>query len=172
MENNHQQATPSTKPDNPPTVGHDTEQTSAELPHVDQINQKEEITEVYNQWQDPVGNHEKFTFDAEHTGITPEIAAALIDGTPSDFFSLFFDDEVLQMMTDHTNLYATQKLINQDNVSEGSRLRAWVPTTKEEMKLFIGIVGYMGLVKSPRLKSYWHKPKKMCCSPSYEPKSF
>ncbi|CAH2009193.1 unnamed protein product [Acanthoscelides obtectus] len=120
------------------------------------------IVEAYNiAWKDPVGNHEVFPFDPKNTGVNPDIAAALGDQSPIDFFSLFIDDEIIQIITDQTNLYASQKLLNIDDTSEGSRLHAWTPINKEEIKKFIGIIGYMGLVKLPTMDRYWTKTKKI-----------
>nr|CAH7762620.1 unnamed protein product [Callosobruchus chinensis] len=64
-------------------------------------------------------------------------------------------------MTDQTNLYVTQKLVSTDDISEGSRLHAWTPTDKEEIKKIIGIIGYMGLVRLATMDRYWSKRKKI-----------
>nr|CAH7752331.1 unnamed protein product [Callosobruchus chinensis] len=128
----------------------------------DNSNDPDVITEAYNiEWRDPVGEHEQFSFDPQNTGVNPEIAAALVGQSPIDFFSLFIDDEILQIMTDQTNLYATQKLVSTDDISEGSRLHAWTPTDKEEIKKFVGIIGYMGLVRLATMDRYWSKRKKI-----------
>ncbi|KAF2880057.1 hypothetical protein ILUMI_26126 [Ignelater luminosus] len=123
------------------------------------------------EWRDPVGNHEQFVFDPQNTDINPEVAATLVGGTPADFFSLFVGNEILQIMTDQTNLSATQKLMNADDVSENSCLRAWTPTSKEEMKKFLGILGYMvsivGRIMSRNrfelLLNLWHFSDNQMC---------
>lgn len=62
-------------------------------------------------------------------------------------------------MVEQTNLYATQTLQNQDDVQPNSRLHDWVPTDPSEMKKFIALLGWMGLVKLQTLRDYWSKSK-------------
>ncbi|KAK9674605.1 Transposase IS4, partial [Popillia japonica] len=38
-----------------------------------------------------------------------------------------------------------------------SRLSCWNPTTLQEMKQFIGLLLYIGLVKYPMIERYWSK---------------
>ena len=58
-------------------------------------------------------------------------------------------------MVTQTNLYATQVLINTEDVASSSRLHGWNPTDRQEMKKFLGMLGYMGLVKMPNIRHYW-----------------
>lgn len=58
---------------------------------------------------------------------------------------------------EQTNLYATQCLINRDDIPKFSRVHKWEPTTNIEIKKFLGHIGYMGLVKMPAIKNYWSK---------------
>lgn len=67
----------------------------------------------------------------------------------------FLDEEILNLMIDQTNLYATQQLELQDDVGHASRLHKWKPTEREELLKFIGLIGYMGLVKYLSLQDYW-----------------
>lgn len=68
-------------------------------------NQNEQMTEEYNiEWKEKVCNHSSFVFDSVHSGITPEIAAALVCETPNKFYS-FLDDEILETIAEQTNLY-------------------------------------------------------------------
>jgi hypothetical protein len=116
-------------------------------------------TQTYNVTStDPVGNHLQFAYDDEN-GIKPEFAAALIDGSPFDFFSVFIDDEILSMMVDETNLYAEQLVTQATDVKPTSRLYSWEPAIKEEMKMFIGILEYMGMVQKPTIQHYCSKKK-------------
>lgn len=125
------------------------------------ILENEDVAEEYDvEWQDPVGNHQRFICEV-YDSITPEIAAALVGSSPIDFFSFYIDNEIFEMMTEQTNLYATQLLMSHKDIPEFSRFHAWTPTDTEEMKKFIGIVGYMGLVKLPRMERYWCKRKKL-----------
>ena len=65
-----------------------------------------------------------------------------------DFFSLFFTEDVWQLLVEQTNLYAEQK--------RGPEERSvWYPVTKDEMKAWISLYLDMGLVTKPNLSSYW-----------------
>lgn len=54
--------------------------------------------------------------------ILDKIAAVPVVGSYSNRFSRFLDDEMLQIMTYQTNIFATQKLKNSIDVSEARRL--------------------------------------------------
>lgn len=127
------------------------------------INNQQEISIVTennaNQnelWIHPVGRHLVFDFEAE-SGITPEYAAALQEASPLDFWSVFVDNKILDEMVNQTNLYATQTLLDTEDIASSSRLHKWSPTTRCEMKKFLGIICYMGLVKMPSIRHYWSK---------------
>lgn len=109
-------------------------------------------------WNDPEGNHMQFNFDIPY-GVRPELAGALIGSSPIEFYSLFLDSEILNLMVDQTNLYATQVLMSGQDISQYSRSRAWEPTSVQEMKKFVGILGYMGLMNLPSIRHYWSTKK-------------
>lgn len=71
-------------------------------------------------------------------------------------FGLFVDEEVIQLLVHETNRYAEQQL-NSVHVTRGSRKKKWVPTNDREMKKFLGIMLWMGLVKAGLLEDYWSK---------------
>ena len=60
-------------------------------------------------------------------------------------------------MVNETNRNARQKIA--EGLTEHSRLKSWADTDVAEMKLFIGILLWMGLVKLPRISSYWSRDK-------------
>lgn len=62
--------------------------------------------------------------------------------TPMYFFECLFDERIIKMLVDYTNIYATQKN-HEGNV------------TVTEMKCFIGILLYSGYVVVPRRYMYW-----------------
>ncbi|KFB46173.1 piggyBac transposable element-derived protein 4-like protein [Anopheles sinensis] len=68
-----------------------------------------------------------------------------------DFYALLVTDEMVQQISDETNLYAAQK--EQTNLS--SREKRWIPTNKEEIRKLFGLLIWMGLVKYPSIESYW-----------------
>ena len=64
-------------------------------------------------------------------------------------FKEFFDDELIQTITDETNLYSvqiTEKCIN---------------TTSKEIKKFLGILIFGGLLKFPQYQIYWNNSTKV-----------
>src|SRR6266542_2517816 len=75
--------------------------------------------------------------------------------TPYLIFSLFFTTDILNIIVNNTNEYATFKL------SEGGR--PWQNLTLSELRIFIAMLIYMGIFKLPSIKDYWkskyHYPK-------------
>lgn len=108
----------------------------------------------YEVWSDPVGNHLHFDFNCDN-GITPEYAAALVDASPLDFWSVFVDNKIINEMVHQTNLYATQVLLEDTDVPSSSRLHKWIPTSNDEMRKFLGVICYMGMVNMPSIRHYW-----------------
>ncbi|CAG5024488.1 unnamed protein product [Parnassius apollo] len=107
----------------------------------------------FNEWEDI--NDTKPDFDEFTDNCRPNIPDNTI--TPADFYSLFVTDEIIEQMVINTNNYAQDLISNLSNLKPKSRLRAWTPTTPEEMKKFLGVLLAMGLVRIPRLNDYWSK---------------
>jgi hypothetical protein len=76
------------------------------------------------------------------------------NSTPFDIFSLFVDDEILNLLVVETNRYAEQR-INGGIYSSNSRIQNWKPTNSEEIKKFLGLILYMGIVKINPIANYW-----------------
>jgi hypothetical protein len=70
---------------------------------------------------------------------------------PSRVFELFFDDEVFEMLAKNTNEYAKARGAG-DTIAKD-----WRPTTAAELKVFVGLVIYMGVFSSARERDYWTK---------------
>ena len=68
-----------------------------------------------------------------------------------EFYSLFFDDEIVQLMVLETNRYAAQR----KDFTPHSRMNKWYDTNPAEMGQFCGLVMWMGLVRMPSVQSYW-----------------
>ena len=59
------------------------------------------------------------------------------DSSPLDFFSLFFNDVIIQMLVDGTNEYAGDVIAEKERAGKltpKSRWVKWRPVTTEEMK--------------------------------------
>ena len=72
--------------------------------------------------------------------------------SPYDIFSLFFDEECLQTLTDYTNKYAELAAPKQ-----GQFCRPWYPTTLQELKAYIATWIWMGLNQDIPIVSFWNQ---------------
>ncbi|KAI4455710.1 transposase is4 [Holotrichia oblita] len=95
-------------------------------------------------WGPPLGNDLQFNEHFEDT-VKPEWRAALGGRQPIDYYQAFVDLSIIDLIVDQTNLYATQFVIENTNVTNNSRVHSWEPTTRTEILHFIGLLGYMGI---------------------------
>jgi len=80
------------------------------------------------------------------------------DSTPYDIFSRFFDDEVIDVLVTETNRYYEQFINSKggkENLTKACRARSWNDVTNDEIRAFLAILLYMGLVKLPNYNMYW-----------------
>ncbi|XP_067128135.1 piggyBac transposable element-derived protein 4-like [Centruroides vittatus] len=68
------------------------------------------------------------------------------------------NDNVIEHITEQTNIYAAQSLAGK-TITKSSRLRLWKDTNTGEMKKFLGLLLWMGLVRYPKLTDYWSKKR-------------
>uniref|UniRef100_A0A7I4Z4X7 DDE_Tnp_1_7 domain-containing protein n=1 Tax=Haemonchus contortus TaxID=6289 RepID=A0A7I4Z4X7_HAECO len=66
---------------------------------------------------------------------------------PVDFYNLFLDAEMMELIVTETNRYGQQRA-----EKLGSDFKY---TTEDEMRKFFGICLQMGIVRLPRLHDYW-----------------
>lgn len=113
-------------------------------------------SEATTEWYDVSGTylkgivftgHEEYKYNSSY----PTDRSAL---TPHHVFSVFFDEEVLDLIVTETNRYAAQILDSKD-ISKGARLTCWTETNRDEIRKFFGIVMYMGLIIYPTIEDYW-----------------
>ena len=77
---------------------------------------------------------------------------------PLDYFTLYLNDDLLNHLVVQTNLKADQFLRSHLHaVKPKSRIRRWVPTTKEELRKFFGLTLLMGLIRKPVIAMYWSR---------------
>jgi hypothetical protein len=67
--------------------------------------------------------------------------------TALDVFNLTFGNNIMEMLVEQTNLYATQ--------NPPSAWYKWYNTTLSEMYLFVGIIIAMGVHQLPFIRDYW-----------------
>lgn len=88
---------------------------------------------------------------------TPGIVCAISNcEDPLEYFSLFFDDNVLQYIVDQTNLYASQ-YFRLNKLTPKSRCLKWVETNKGEILLFLSLLILEGINQKPEERMYWSK---------------
>ena len=73
---------------------------------------------------------------------------------PEDYFSLFFSEELYQLIADETNLYAQLLRANRPMTARSS-LRNWRDLSVPELKAFIGLILNMGIINVPSIRDYW-----------------
>ena len=75
--------------------------------------------------------------------------------SPYLIFSLFFSSDILAIIVNNTNEYATAK--------STAREKLWQSLSISELRIFIAILIYMGIFKLSAIKDYWrnkhHYPK-------------
>ncbi|KAK7115112.1 hypothetical protein V1264_001046 [Littorina saxatilis] len=77
------------------------------------------------------------------------------DATPLDYFSLFVDEEQLQIFVNQTNIYAAQCIAAKENAGPHSIFTKWKPVTMLEMRVFQALTINMGLLWKPEIRDYW-----------------
>lgn len=75
---------------------------------------------------------------------------------PIDVFFSIIDHDILHLMCNETNRYEHQKL-NSGPVRRNSRMSRWKDIDIDEMKKFLGILIFSGVVVFPTYESYWKK---------------
>ena len=82
------------------------------------------------------------------------------DANELDFFKIFLTNDVLESITNETNEYARnyiESAMAANNLKESSRFKLWPEDgiSVDDMKSFIALSFYFGLVKKENVKSYW-----------------
>ena len=75
-----------------------------------------------------------------------------------DFFALFFDDAIIQMLVDGTNNYADEVIAEKEragSLTPQSRWRTWKSVTIFEMRAVLAVIVNMGVIHCPERESYW-----------------
>ncbi|KAF3405150.1 hypothetical protein DPV78_002822 [Talaromyces pinophilus] len=89
-------------------------------------------------------------------GTLPESLPDTLDGgDPYQILYLIFDDTFFQTIANNTNFNADAKRHASENPFDCQR--TWHPATKEEIKVFFGILIYMSITVEPSSESYWNR---------------
>jgi len=85
----------------------------------------------------------------------PQLPWEDVKATELGVFELFWDDEVLGVLVERTNMYAEEKGAGK-KVSGGVAIgRPWKKVTPEEMRVFVALVIYMGANRDCGSKAFW-----------------
>ena len=92
---------------------------------------------------------------------TPRFRArpgVLVDTTnlhsPHEYFRHFLNIDIMNLIAEETNRYATDYLEGHPNLPRFSDLR-WSPIDVTELENFLGLCLLVGIVKKPRYSDYW-----------------
>lgn len=87
--------------------------------------------------------------------------------SPYALFSLFWNEEMWNILATNTNAYALRQGAiergrdhigaRQHHDNEAINQRAWWPTNADELKVFVGAVLYMGVHPEGETAEYWHR---------------
>ena len=84
--------------------------------------------------------------------------------SPYALFSLFISEDIIQSISQSTNEYAQRKRVRDNDSDIDSPRpgagRSWKDTTAVDIKVFFGILIYMGVHDSPRIDHYWRQDPK------------
>ena len=112
--------------------------------------ENDNTTEGRSRWTEYVGRHKNFEFIGKH-GLQSEISQ---QSTPLDIFLLFVDDQVINHIVVETNRFAEQNIASKPKLRH-VRMNKWNKTDPEEIKKFLGLTMWMGLVPLGHLEYYW-----------------
>ena len=91
---------------------------------------------------------EKYTTVKVKKFTSPTGPTCILPSMILEVFLLFFTDELLGMIAEQTNLYASQTM----TIEAYSK---WAIVTVEELKAYLGFYILMGLVRMPSMYDYW-----------------
>ena len=80
---------------------------------------------------------------------------------PVNIFNHFFDDELIEYIVTETNRYA-DNFLETNELTPSARAQNWKETNGREMRLFLAILIYMGIVQKPVEEWYWSKRQSIC----------
>lgn len=105
----------------------------------------------FQSFQHPAPRHNRIVYPPEDIYSPPAENENTSPPSPLKFFQLFFTEAEFEILAQNTNLYAEQKGAGKP----GSR--PWRPTCAAELKIFCGILIYMGVNRGISGRSYWTK---------------
>ncbi|XP_065654836.1 piggyBac transposable element-derived protein 4-like [Hydra vulgaris] len=102
-------------------------------------------------WKSEPSNNRVSSF--EFTGISG-CNRDIVKNDPLYLFELYFTDEICEFIVYETNRYAS-RTINKKELSVKSRMRRWLPLTLSEVRQYIAIFLYQGVLWKPMYEMYY-----------------
>jgi len=78
---------------------------------------------------------------------------SLKERTPVSVVRTFFTEEILNLITDQTNIYGKGKKRSNNQMKTNN----WKDVSKKDIELFLGLIILMGVNNLPNMKLYWSK---------------
>ena len=122
--------------------------------HNDEQNDSSDDPLLLGTWHTVDGTHRKQFVFADDGGIFGFSGIAPDELKPIDVYSKMVTDDIYDLIVRQTNFNA-QQVISSQRISRKSRLNLWKDTDKTEVKKFLAIVLYMGVIKYPSIETYW-----------------
>lgn len=99
-------------------------------------------------WLENPPDVQKIPFSGDH-GLKVDMEG----NQPVDYLNLFMNDHFFEFLLEKSNNYAVDILAN--STSDQSRITSWRDISREELRIFIGILFHMGTIKMNRINDYW-----------------
>ena len=122
--------------------------------HNDEQNDSSDDPLLLGTWHTVDGTHRKQFVFADDGGIFGFSGIAPDELKPIDVYSKMVTDDIYDLIVRQTYFNA-QQVISSQRISRKSRLNLWKDTDKTEVKKFLAIVLYMGVIKYPSIETYW-----------------
>ena len=138
-----------------------------DMPHIVRNILEYDVDDEVNEWE-----YEEIDSGSSTGPFLSKSTSHITDlhGRPEVFFDALFDERMWTILSDATNTYARAKCTSPQgnrcsdpthpDYKKHCRLNSWIDTTPGDMKLFIGHILLMGLVKKPDLEKYWNTKSK------------
>ena len=115
------------------------------LDNLDELELSDEESDLHTEELDSI--NESYMADGGVTSIS------LKERTPVSVFRTFFTEEILNLITDQTNIYGKGKERNNTQKKTSN----WKDVSKKEIESFLGLIILMGINNLPNMKLYWSK---------------
>lgn len=107
-------------------------------------------------WTESRGNQRRIIAFTDIPGPPPHIRH-MTNMTFAECFALFVSEDVLELIVNATNNFALLYITKTPEATRYARIRKWSPTNIIEIRKFLGLIVFMGLVKLPKLADYWSR---------------